>query len=191
MRKFDKVLAIHCHTSGMAFKGDDITLNHQALTIALAVVDMTTLKITTSTVVKVPFDTSKYAWDDKLVAIHGITKAEAVDDELNLSDAAAALGEFLYENFGINNSIPLMGYNPISFHLPFLNKVLMSEQLKFRFDNRAVDLFPVMALLGTYSVSEMFDVFEVDQSEPLPSLTIVKAYLKVFKTVKSIIKEII
>jgi hypothetical protein len=190
MTKFNKVLAIHCHTTGMDY-GSDVTLNNQALTVALGVVDMESMKMTDTKAVKIKFDGSKYVWNSKLESIHGISKQEAVEDGETLSDAASILGEFLYEHFGIKDAIPLLGYNPTSFHLPFLNKILLSEDLAFKFDNRSIDLFSLMAILQKYTVKEMFEVFEVDQSIPLSSLTIIKTYLKIFNTIKHIIKEVI
>ena len=187
--KFNKALVLHCHTTGMDF-GHNVTLNNQALTVALGVVDMETLKMIDTISIKVKFDNTKYVWNHKLESIHGISKEDAIDGE-TLSDAATILGEFIYNNFGIKDSIPLMGYNPTSFHLPFLNKILLSEELNFKFDNRSIDLFPLMAILGKYTVKELFDVFDVDQTVPLTSLATIKIYLKIFKTLKNIIKEVI
>lgn len=187
MKTYDKVLVIHCHTTGINF-GDDVTLNQQALSVALGVVDMNTLKVTDHVNVMIAFDQDKYVWNDKLVGIHGISKEEALEGE-HLSDAAAICAEFIYNHFGVKDSIPVMGYNPLSFHVPFLKKVLKTEDLdQFKFDNRDIDLFPIMTLLGKYTIKDTFDLFEIDQTTPLPSLYIIKTYVKIYKNIQTIIK---
>jgi hypothetical protein len=185
---FNKLLAIHCHTTGLSFEGDDITLNNQALTVALGVVNLETLKFEATTTVKVKYDPSKYVWNSKVEAIHGISKEEALTGE-SLTDAAGIIGEFIYEHFGVQNDVPLFGYNVESFHLPFLNKILHSEDLHFKFDYRVVDLFTINAVFGKFSIREMFEFFGIDQSEPLSSLSIIKQYLKIFKTFKALVNE--
>jgi hypothetical protein len=187
MTKFDKVLILHCHTSGISYS-DDITAGCQALTVALGVVDMSTMKLTHTVDVKVRFDVDSYKWDKKLESIHGISGDDA-DDTESLKDSAAILGEFLYNHFGIDNAIPVMGYNPLSFHVPFLNKILHSEELYFKFDNRVIDLFTIMMLLDKTTVKDTLDFFDVDQSSPLSSLENIKTYLKIFKTIKTIVKD--
>ena len=186
--KFNKVLALHCHTTGINYEGD-VTLNNQALSVGLGVIDMDTLTMVDSKLVKVKFDPSAYVWNAKLESIHGISKESAIEDGESLSDAALIIGEFLYQHFGIKDSIPLFGYNTLSFHVPFLNKILQSEELNFQFDNRTIDLFPLMAIANKYTIKEIFDVFEVDQSTPLSSLEIINTYRKIFKTLKTILSE--
>jgi hypothetical protein len=188
MSRYDKFLLVHCHTTGINFDSEDITLNKQPLSVALGVVDNETLKMISSVNVRIAFDKAKYTWDDKLSSIHGITREDRDEGE-SFADAAAILGEFIYENFGAKDTITVMGYNPLTFHVPFLNKILLTEELAFKFDRRDIDLFPIMALLGKYSAKEVFETFDVDTSEPLSSLENIKTYLKIYKTIRSIVKE--
>lgn len=187
-KTYNKVLVIHCHTTGINY-GDDVTMGQQPLSIALGVVDMLTLKIIDSINVMIAFDPKTYIWSNKIAAIHGISKDKALEGE-SFSDAAGICAEFLYNNFGVKEPIPTMGYNTLSFHVPFLRKILKSEDLDFKFDNRDIDLFPIMTLLGKYTLKDVFELFEVDQSEPLSSLFIIKTYVKIYKAIQSKLKEI-
>lgn len=186
-QKFDKVLAIHCHTSGVNY-GEDVTVGSQPLTVALGLLDMKTLKYSETVTVQIKFDDEKYSWNSKLSSIHGITDEDKGEGE-TINDAAAILGEFIYKHFGVKDSIPVFGYRALSFHIPFLNKILHSEELNFKFDDRAIDLFPLMAVMGQFSSKEMFEFLEIDQSQPLSSLYIIKEYLKIYKMFRTIIQS--
>jgi len=185
-KKFEKVLAIHCHTTGVS-KGDDITANNQPLTVALGLLNTSTLKFEETVSVQIKFDSKKYTWDSRLEDIHGIT-SDLRDDGETFEDAAAILGEFIYKHFGVKDSIPVFGYRANSFHIPFLNKVFHSVGLHFKFDDRALDLFPLMAVMGQFSSRDMFDFLEIDQSQPLSSLYIIKEYLKVYRMFRTLIQ---
>lgn len=183
----NKRLVIHCHTTGINYGGDDITLNNQALSIALGVVNMTSLKIENQLNVNIKFNGEKYVWSDKLVSIHGISKQDALDGE-DEYHAIEMIAEFLYNNFG-SNPIQLIGYNSLSFHVPFLNKLLKSEDIEFKFDHKEIDLYSIMAILNKEKVRDMFDLFGIDSSIPLSSLQHIKYYIKIYKAIKSIINE--
>jgi hypothetical protein len=188
MTKFDKVLILHSHTTGINYGGDDITTNHQPLTIALGVVDTTTYKMVDTVSVQIKWDGSKYTWDDRWIGTHGVTKEDRDNGE-TFTDAAAILGEFIYNHFGVKDSIPVMGYNPLSFHVQFLNKVLKSEDLHFKFDNRDIDLFPIMALMGKFTILEAYETFGIDTDSAISSMNHIKYFLKIFKTFKGIVSE--
>jgi len=186
MKKFNKLLTIHCHTSGLDYDSDDITNNNQALSVALGVVDLKTLKLIDVKTLRVKFDHELYTWNSKLESIHGISKEESFEGE-NLQDAASIIGEFLYEHFGLKDSIPTIGYNVLGFHIPFVSKILKSEGLHFEFDNRSLDLFTLMALMNCYTIKEVYELFGIDSGEVLSSLESIKMYLKIFKTFKSLL----
>jgi len=182
-----KALAIHCHTTGINYDSDDITTNQQPLSIALGVVDLDELKLVDHVNVMVKFQPDKYTWNDRLEKIHGISKEEASEGEI-FSDAAAILGEFIYNHFGVKDKIQVFGYNPLSFHVPFLNKVLHSEDLVFKFDTRDINLYTFMVALNKSKFDEMLDFFGIEE-RPLSSLFLIKTYVKIFKTMKTLIEN--
>lgn len=181
---FSKVLMVHCHTTGLNFNSDDITKGHQPLSIGLGVVDMNTMKMVDSYYSKIRLDTDLYKWDEKLESIHGLDFHDISDPTiLRIDDVQGEIALFLDKNFGIENRIPLMGYNIASFHYPFLKRILdYNEPFEFSFEGRMIDLFTVMALFGKYTIHDTLEFFNVDQSEPLSSLQLVKNYLKIYKT---------
>ena len=187
LKPVDKVLVLHCHTTGVNY-GDDVTLNQQPLSIALGVFDMKTLKLVDHVNVMVAFNPEKYNWNDKLVSIHGISKDEALEGE-DISDAAAICAEFIYNNFGTKEPVPVMGYNPLSFHVPFLQKVLKTEDLNFKFNQRDVDLYAIGTLANAHTMKELFETFEIDQTEPLSSLYIIKSFAKIYRYMTTILRE--
>lgn len=187
MTDYNKVLVIHCHTSGLSF-GKDITANAQPLTIALGVVDMKKVKMEKSISVQINFDNDKFSWNKKIEVIHGIGESENQNGE-TWQDATLIIAEFIAENFGIDDPIPLLGYHVESFHLPFLNKLLVSEGLEFKFDHKVIDLFPLITVFDKYSQKEMFEYLDIDQSEPLSSLYIIGVYVKIYKMFKVLIKD--
>lgn len=183
----NKRLTIHCHTTGINYDTDDLTLNNQPLSIALGIVDMDTLKLEDKLFVNIKFDPEKYVWQTKLEKIHGISKDEALQG-MDHYDAIEQIAAFLYSHFK-SDPIPLLGYNALSFHIPFLNKLLKEEDINFKFDRKEIDLFSLMALLNKTKYSDMFDLFGIDQSMPLSSLYHIKSYVKIFKAIKTIVQD--
>ena len=177
---FSKVLMIHCHTTGINFNGPDFSTGHQPLSVGLAVVDMNNYKIIDSYYSKVRFDAEKYSWNKKLESIHGFHLDDISDVATpSIREVQSDVALFLDKNFDIDSKIPLLGYNIISFHLPFLKIILdYNEPFPFEFDGRPIDLFPIIAIFGKYTINYTIEMFGVDQSEPLSSLQLVKNYLK-------------
>lgn len=187
MNKFKNVLAIHCHTTGMNFKGVK-TDGHQPLTIALAVLDLDNLKIIDSINVNVAYDEELVKWNEVLENIHGLTKDQALSGD-SYSDCAAQLGNFIATHFGIDNKIPLFGYNINSFHLPFLEKILHMEELYFKFDERIIDLFPISTLIGKFSVYDTITALLGDQNGPISSQKFIVLYTKIYKMLRFLVEK--
>jgi hypothetical protein len=187
MNKFNNVLAIHCHTTGMNFNGPK-TLGHQPLTISLAVFDLDNLKIIDSINVAVEYNPDVVKWDESLEKIHGITKAQALTGD-STTDAAAKLGGFIAEHFGINNKITTFGYNVNTFHLLFLEQVLQSEGLYFKFDERSVDLFPLATLIDKFTVYDTIKALFGEQKGPISSPEFIAYYIKTYKFLRLMVNK--
>lgn len=186
MNNFTNLLAVHCHTTGMNFNGGKKTDGHQALTVSLAVLDLNGLKLTHAINVPIALDRS-IKWNTDLEKIHGITEERALQG-VSFSDAAATLGTFIATHFNIEHKIPLFGYNVNNFHLPFLESVLHSEELYFKFDERAVDLFPVSTLLGTFGVYDTIERLFGKKNGPISSEEFLTYYTKIYKTARFLVQ---
>jgi hypothetical protein len=187
MNKFNNVLAVHCHTTGMNFKGPK-TLGHQPLTVSLAVFDLDNLKIVDSINVAIEYDPNVVKWDESLEKIHGITKAQALTGE-STSNAAALLGGFIAEHFGTDNKITPFGFNVNNFHLPFLEQVLHSEDLYFKFDERCIDLFPLATLIDKFTVYDTIKTLFGEQKGPISSPEFIAFYIKIYKFLRLMVNK--
>lgn len=183
-----KYLGIHCHTTGINFNSDNITANCQPLSIALLVLDFNTKKILDKKYVKIRYKPNLYTWNDSLTKIHGFDKVEAENTGESFEDAAAILGEFIYEHFGLEHPIVLFGFNVLKFHLPFLKKILHDESLDFKFSDNSIDMSSVAPLLGVYKSNQLLEYFGKGNDErPLTSYEIVKNYFMIFKALSNIL----
>lgn len=187
MNKFTNVLAIHCHTTGMNFNGPK-TEGHQPLTVSLSVFDLDQLTVVDSITVNVAYDPSIVEWNESLEAIHGLSRDTALaGDNYNL--CAAELGGFIATHFGTNKKIPLFGFNVNNFHLPFLEQILHSEELYFKFDERSIDLFPMATLMGKFSVYDAIESLIGKVDGPISSPQFIKHYIKMYKMLRAMISE--
>jgi hypothetical protein len=186
--RLNKHLSIHCHTSGMTFNGTDITENHQPLTISLAVLeDLDSLKIIDFLDVKIALQ-EHMIHDVSLERIHGIGE-EAARSGLSFADAAEVIGTFLITHFGIDESIMLFGYNVATFHLPFMQKILHSEGLEFKFDSRSIDLYSVCSLINRFTMYDAVKFLLGEQQPPFTSNQFIKNYIKIYKMLKFLLLE--
>lgn len=186
MNKFTNVLAVHCHTTGMNFNGVK-TEGHQPLTISLAVLDLDNLKVIDSIDVSIKFDEDS-TWNTDLEKIHGLTLEQALEGS-DYSESASLLGIFIAKHFGIKKRIQLFGYNVNNFHLPFLEKILHSEELYFNFDERSIDLYPISTLLGQFSVYDTITALLGEQKGPISSSKFITLYTKIYKMVRFLVQK--
>jgi DNA polymerase III epsilon subunit-like protein len=186
MNNFTNLLAVHCHTTGMNFNGVK-TEGHQALSVALAVLDLDSLAIVDNITIFIKPDPS-IKWNADLQKIHGID-LEMAESGVTTEEAAAILGTFIAKHFNIDKKVPVFGYNVNNFHLPFLEKVLHSEELYFKFDERAVDLFPISTLLGTFGVYDTIERLFGKKNGPIGSEEFIKYYTKIYKMARFLVQN--
>jgi hypothetical protein len=187
MNKFSNVLAIHCHTTGMNFNGPK-TLGHQPLTISLAVFDLDNLKIVDSINVAIEYNPDAVTWDASLEKIHGITLSQALTGD-SFMDAAAKLGTFIAQHFGFDNKITTFGYNVNTFHLLFLEQILQSEELYFKFDDRSIDLFPLATLINKFTAIDTIKALFGEQQGPISSPEYIGYYIKIYKFLRLMVNK--
>jgi hypothetical protein len=171
----------------MNFKGPK-TLGHQPLTISLAVFDLDNLKIVDSINVAIEYNPDVVKWDESLEKIHGITKSQALTGD-SFTNAAAKLGGFIAEHFGIENKITTFGYNVNTFHLLFLEQILHSEDLYFKFDDRSVDLFPLATLIDKFTAIDTIKALFGEQKGPISSPEYIGYYIRIYKFLRMMVNK--
>lgn len=158
--KFDKVLAFDCETSGVNFDGIDPSINYKMLSAGLIIADADFKPIEELYVEFKWADSDKhYKWSEQAFSIHGLSKEHLDKHGVTENDGAEAIGGILYEHFGMDNAITLLGTNVASFDQFFLKRFLNNMGIPFKFSHRMLDTFSLgYGTLGAYTSDELFDI---------------------------------
>lgn len=153
---FHKFLAMDCETSGMSF-GDDPSVGHQMVSIALIVSDVKTFQEHDSLYIKIKWN-GESEWNEKAEQIHGLSIEHLEEYGVDEEEACVQIVEFIMQHFDINKAIVLMGHNIVAFDKPFLKSLLNKFGVTLKFSHRALDSFPVGLLaVGAFDSDELFD----------------------------------
>lgn len=188
MDQFKKVLAIHCHSTGLDFNSKDITNNNQALSISLMVIDLKNLKIVDKIYKKIKFDDKKYSWNKYTEKFHGITYEESLLGE-DLEDVTASLTEFIMNHYSVNEPIITFGYAIHSFHLPFLKKIFKEYEMEFKFDDRCIDGLTFSTILDIYDSKELLINFGLGDKRQMTSEQINQSYFRIYKFLSKMVRN--
>lgn len=153
---FDKFLAFDCETSGMAF-GDNPSKDYQIVSAGLIVADFT-FKPIEELYVEIQWN-GHSKWDAKAESIHGMSKDYLAKNGLPEIEAVEKIGALMYDHFGMDSPISLLGHNVGTFDLPFLRKTLSNYDLNFKFAHRHMDTFSLA--MGTFQAYNSDDLFEM------------------------------
>lgn len=154
--EFDKFLAIDCETSGMSF-GDDPSVDHQMVSVALILSDVKTYKELASLYLEIKWN-GESNWHPKAEEIHGLSKAYLEENGVSEEEAAEQILEFILDHFDVNRPITLLGHNVVSFDKPFLKSLLRKFGIELKFSHRAIDTFPIGLLaVEAFDSNQLFD----------------------------------
>lgn len=188
--QFNKFLAIDCETSGMSF-GDNPSLDHQMVSVALIVSDVKTFSELASLYLEIKWN-GESQWNLKAESIHGLTKEYLEENGVDEEEAAASIVEFVMEHFDINKPIVLLGHNVVSFDKPFLKSLLHKFDLPLKFSHRALDSFPVGLLaLGAFDSNELFDKMGFPPRKEHNALEDIRYTLKSYRILNKMFRECI
>lgn len=153
----DKILAIDVETSGFT-KGDDVTRNHQIVSIGLIVADEN-FKAIDKFYCEIKWNGTSH-WDPRAEAIHGLSKKHLEHYGLDEEDAVVAITEFILQHYEADEYIYFLGHNPRNFDIPFFIKLTNKYDIHFKIGHRTVDSFSVgYTTLGTMDSNELFSYF--------------------------------
>lgn len=157
MNKIDKILAIDIETTGFN-RGDDITINHQIISIGL-IVATGDLEFVESFYTEIKWN-GKSHWSSAAQEIHGLTVEYLNENGVDEEDAVASIAEFILKHYDPEEAIVFLGHNPRNFDVPFFKKLMHKYGIDFKVAHRAIDSFSAgFVTLGTKNSDELFEVF--------------------------------
>ena len=165
-----KYLIVSCETSGLNFEKlrhpnvNDNNINYVMVSVGMVVTDDKFNKLDE---LYLEIDYSDYpkliAWDKDAIAIHSLSSEHLRESGLPVDDAIEEICSFLFTHFE-TNVIPLVGHNPGTFVFPFLDDLLKTYELPFKFSTNMIDLSTLgIVLLGAKNKRDIFTLFNVSK----------------------------
>lgn len=186
---FSKLLVIDCETSGLAFGTDDPSHNpetnqtYQSVSWGMLVVDTESLKVLDSLYVEIQPD-EDCVWDARAEAVHGLSKQYLEQHGDTAEDAVLKIGQLILKHWGPDSPVSICGHNVVHFDLPFLKRLLRSQDLNIKFSHRSVDTNSIgFSVFNTYTSDQLFDLLNVKRDptnhnaleDAMGSLTVLRA----------------
>lgn len=190
MKKIDKILCLDIETSGLNKSSEDITKNHQIVSIGLIVSDGDFNEID-NLYLEIKWN-GKSRLDYNAEKVHGLSREYLEKYGISEEDAVVNIAEFIFKYFGTENSIYILGHNAYKFDVPFLRKLLKKYDLDhFKFGSRYIDTFSIgFTLFGKQNSDEIFSLF-YKKREKHNSLEDARMALGVCRKVRKMIKNIL
>jgi hypothetical protein len=160
--EFTKVLAFDCETSGINLGQIDPAVHYKMVSAGFIVANINFEPIE-ELYIEFKWDdptcTEKFYWDNKAEAIHGLSQKYLNEHGKTEAEAAEAVGGLIYDHWGLNDVIVLLGTNVASFDQFFLRKFLERQGLKFKFSHRMLDTFSLaMGTIRAFNSTELFEL---------------------------------
>lgn len=169
---FEYVLAVDVETSGMAFGVDDPSHNpatgetFQIVSIGLVVADVKTFTPIEELYLELKWD-GKSTWSPQAQAVHGLTLEHLEEHGVTEEEAVEEIGNFIVKYWGLDSVICLLGHNVATFDKLFLQRLLRSQGLNFKFGNRVVDTNSIaQAAFGTFNSDDAFAAVGLGDRDP-------------------------
>ena len=157
---FDKICVLDTETSGINFDSIDPSKNYKMLSCGLIAAD-NNYNIIDELYVEFKWgDSDKHSkWSLSAQDIHGFTK-EYLDKNGDTDvDGAEKIGGFLYDHWGADTPITLLGTQVATFDQFFLRNFLNNMGIPFRFSHRHLDTFGLgYGTVKAYTSDELFEL---------------------------------
>lgn len=155
--RIEKIVAIDVETTGFS-KGNDITANHQILSIGLVVADRN-FKPIDEFYCEIKWNRTSH-WSTVAEGVHGLSKEYLENNGCDEEDAVLAIVRFLLKHFDAEETIFFLGHNPRNFDVPFFIKLTNKYDVYFKIAHRTVDSFSVgFTCLGADDSDSLFSYF--------------------------------
>jgi hypothetical protein len=190
--EFDRILAFDCETSGINHGQIDPAQHYKMVSAGFIVADINFDPIE-KLYIEFKWDdptcSEKFYWDNGAEQIHGLSREYLNEHGMTEVDAAEAVGGLIYEHWGLNTVIVLLGTNIASFDQFFLRKFLERQGLKFKFAHRMLDTFSLaMGTVQAYNSTELFELIGCHRGDTHNSLQDTECSLNSFKIINRIWK---
>lgn len=185
---FDKFLAFDCETSGMCFDGHDPSKGYQMVSAGLIVANLK-FEPVEELYVEIKYN-DKNKWESKAESIHGLSKEHLEKHGQPEIIVAEKIGGLLFDHFGTDNKITLLGTNAASFDVFFLRKLLSAYDLPFSFSHRAIDTFSLsMGTVGEFTSDGLFDCLGFKKRDKHNALDDARMALNTYKIINKMWKK--
>jgi len=175
---FDKFLAFDCETSGVSYT-ENPAKDYQIVSFGAIVSDFT-FKPIEELYCEIKWNRTA-RWEISAENVHGLSRKYLEDHGMKEEQAVEQLGGMLFEHFGADSPIVLLGHNVGVFDLPFLRKLLLNHGLPFKFAMRTLDTFSLgLATVGSYTSEELFDAMGFEKRGKHNSLQDAQYSLRAF-----------
>ena len=184
---FDKLVAFDCETSGLNFDTLDPSTGYRMISAGL-IVATSDFEPTEELYVEFKWTDNEISqWSDYAAKIHGLSKAYLNEHGVTDVEAAEKIGGLLYEHFGMETPITLLGTNVGTFDYPFLRNFLTSMSIPFKFSHRFLDTFSLgYGTVKAYTSDELFDILGFKKRGDHNALEDARMSLKSFKLLHSL-----
>jgi len=158
---FEKVLALDCETTGLAYNSDDPSIEndgreYQSIAWGLVVADAKTLKPIEELYVEIKWD-GKSEWNMRAQGVHGLSKEHLEENGMSSEDAVLAIGNLIMKYWGPEGNIRLLGHNVVTFDMWFLKRLMRAQGINLKFGNRHIDTCSIgFATFETFNSDDLF-----------------------------------
>lgn len=184
--EFEKILAFDCETSGINLGKIDPAQDYRMVSGGFIVADINFEPIE-KLYIELKWDDptckEKFYWDNKAEAIHGLSREYLNENGITEEAAAESVGGLIYDHWGLNEVVVLLGTNVASFDQFFLRKFLDRQNLKFKFAHRMLDTFSLaMGTVRAFNSNELFELIGCHREATHNALQDAECSLKAFRT---------
>lgn len=189
---FDFLLGIDCETTGLTFNNPDPSINHQAVSWGLIVIDANTLNPIEDLYVEIKWnEQSKQqrkensSFGKKAESIHGLTYDYLEQNGITEEQAVAQIGNLILKYWNPNSCIKALGQNVHMFDIPFLRSLFNKHDINLKFGTRHIDTNSIgFAVFETYNSDDLFNTVGFDLRKEHNALRDAYMALKVVKTTR-------
>lgn len=168
---FEKVLALDCETSGLAYNSDDPSIDvetgkmFQSVSWGFIVADAQTLKPIEKMYLEIQWD-GKSEWSSGAEKVHGLSKKHLKKNGFTEEEAVEAIGTLILKHWGPNVSIRLLGHNVLSFDIWFLKRLMRKHGIELKFGARHIDTNTVgFVNWETFTSDQLFEAIGMPERE--------------------------
>lgn len=183
---FDKIVAFDCETSGLSFDTLDPSVGYRMISAGLIVADCH-FKPIEELYVEFKWGDSTASWSSQAEGIHGLSRAYLDANGVTDVEGAEQIGGLLYDQFGMETPITLLGTNPASFDQFYLKNFLVSQGIPFKFSHRMLDTFSLgYGTVGAWTSDELFEILGFKKRDKHNALEDARMSLKSFELLHSL-----